>query len=76
MPTFDSTSDDRIVNNTLRHRYRVLTDHEKQSVQSIKDRGLEMMATVETCVPVGREASLAKTKIEEAVMWACKGVTR
>jgi hypothetical protein len=76
MPTFDSTSDDRIANNTMRHRYRVLTEHEKQSVQSVKDRGLEMLATVEACVPVGREASLAKTKIEEAVMWACKGVTR
>jgi hypothetical protein len=61
MPTFD---------------YRVLTDHEKQAVQSIKDRGLEMLATIEACVPVGREASLAKTKVEEAVMWAVKGVTR
>jgi hypothetical protein len=26
-------------------------------------------------VPRGREASIAKTKIEEAVMWAVKGLT-
>jgi len=70
-----STSDERTVNNTMRHQYRVLTDAEKTQMQSIKDMGLELL---EYCDTVGssREMSLAKTKIEEAVMWAVKHVTR
>lgn len=30
MTTVDSTSDERTVNNVMRHQYRVLTDAEKQ----------------------------------------------
>ena len=44
MTHVDSASDDRTVNNVMRHEYRVLSE-------------------------------LAKTKIEEAVMWAVKGLT-
>lgn len=39
MPIVDSTSDDRTVNNAMRHQYRVLTDAEKLQVQQIKDLG-------------------------------------
>lgn len=71
----DSTSDARTVNNTMRHQYRVLSDEEKQRMQSIKDLGL---AFFELCDATGasRELSLAKTKIEEAVMWAVKHITK
>lgn len=31
---------------------------------------------LETCVPPGRELSLAKTKLEELAMWANKGISR
>jgi len=40
MSTVDSTSDERTVNNTMRHAYRVLTDDEKANMQAIKDAGL------------------------------------
>ena len=40
----------------------------------IKDQGLTMMEFIDARVPKGSEASLAKTKIEEAVMWAVKGL--
>ena len=38
--TVDSTSDDRTVNNVMRHAYRVLSDEEKATMQKIKDDGL------------------------------------
>ena len=69
-----STSDERIVNNSMRHQYRVLTDAEKEAMQAIKDKGLEFHAMLLTLTP-SREVSIAKTKIEEAVMWAVKSIT-
>lgn len=71
----DSASDERTVNNTMRHQYRVLTDAEKLSMVAIKDAGEHFLVTLLDHVPAGREASLAKTKLEEAVMWAVKGLT-
>jgi hypothetical protein len=71
----DSASDERIVNNTMRHQYRVLTDAEKAAMTHLKDVGLAFLEDVDAYVPKGREASIAKTKIEEAVMWAVKGLT-
>lgn len=71
----NSTSDERVVNNVMRHEYRVLTENEKIAMQGIKDMGLEFY---KMCDVIGnsRELSLAKTKIEEAVMWAVKHVTK
>jgi hypothetical protein len=76
MPEFvDSESDKRTVNNAMRHQYRVLTEAEKAAMVRIKDEGLIFSELINECVPLGREAALAKTKIEEAVMWAVKGLT-
>jgi hypothetical protein len=72
--TVSSTSDERTVNNTMRHQYRVLTDAEKANMQAIKDKGMEFHELV-SGIGNSREISLAKTKIEEAVMWAVKSVT-
>jgi hypothetical protein len=71
----DSTSDDRTVNNTMRHEYRVLTEAEKINMVRIKDYGLAFLGVIDHAVPRGREHALAKTKVEEAVMWAVKGLT-
>lgn len=70
----DSSSDERTRNNVVRHEYRVLTDEEKATMKDLKDMGL---AFIERCTAIGnsRELSLAKTKMEEAVMWAVKHVT-
>ena len=75
MNTVDSTSDARTVNNVMRHAYRVLTDDEKATMQAIKDKGLELHDLIEG-IGASRELSLAKTKTEEAVMWAVKYLTR
>ena len=84
MSHVDSASDERTVNNVMRHEYRVLSDAEKQQMQAIKDKGLDLVALLHVIGgtdPTGerqasRELSLAQTKIEEAVMWAVKHITR
>lgn len=70
-----SDSPERVQNNTVRHQYRVLSDEEKNQMMTIKDMGLSFITF---CDMVGnsRELSLAKTKIEEAVMWAVKSITK
>ncbi|MCJ7993230.1 hypothetical protein J5N58_01285 [Rhizobium cremeum] len=70
----DSASDQRTVNNTLRHQYRVLSDEEKARMAAIKDKGQELLDLIAECGG-SRELSIAKTKTEEAVMWAVKHVT-
>ncbi len=71
----DSTSDQRTTNNTMRHQYRVLSDQEKAAMQKLKDDGLAFHEYV-NALGTSRELSIAKTKIEEAVMWAVKHITR
>jgi hypothetical protein len=71
----DSTSDERTVNNVMRHEYRVLNGDEKAQMQTIKDNGLEFHEYLSS-LGNSRELSIAKTKIEEAVMWAIKHVTQ
>ena len=76
----DSTSNERTVNNVMRHEYRVLNDNEKVDMQAIKAAGLDFykhIETVESHYPnSSRELSIAKTKIEEAVMWVTKHITK
>ena len=74
MSHVDSTSDQRTVNNTMRHAYRVLSDEEKAQMQAIKDAGLAFHDQI-AALGNSREVSLAKIKVEEAVMWAVKSIT-
>jgi hypothetical protein len=74
MASVESNSDDRTVNNTMRHQYRVLSDAEKANMAAIKDKALEFHELV-SGIGKSREISLALTKIEEATMWAVKAVT-
>lgn len=57
----------------MRKEYRELTDDEKKMVSMLKELGSEFCKAMENIG--GREAAIAKTKMEEAVMWAVKGVT-
>ncbi len=72
--TVSSASDERTVNNVMRHAYRVLSDDEKLAMQKLKDMGLELHEFIEK-LGGSREISVAKTKVEEAVMWAVKHLT-
>lgn len=73
--TVDSGSDQRTVNNVMRHEYRVLSDTEKAQMQAVKDKGLELHDLIKS-LGTGRELSIAATKTEEAVMWSVKHLTR
>lgn len=70
----DSASDDRTANNAVRHTYRALSDAEKAQMVAIKDAGAALLTLIES-VGGSRELSIAKTKTEEAVMWAVKHIT-
>jgi hypothetical protein len=70
-----STSDARTVNNVMRHEYRVLSDAEKAQMKAIKDAGLAFVELLDS-IGSSRELSLAKTRVEETVMWGVKHVTR
>jgi len=74
MTTVDSASNDRIANNAVRHQYRVLTDREKQLMVEIKDLGAALLTKIAE-VGATRETAIARTKTEEAVMWAVKSLT-
>lgn len=71
----DSTSDQRVTNNVMRHEYRKLTEVEKAAMKTVKDKGLRFVEFLDE-VGQSRELSLAKTRIEEAVMWATKHITK
>jgi len=74
MASVESTSNDRTINNTMRHTYRVLSQSEKENMALVKDHGLAMFDFIDT-LGNSRELSLAKTKVEESVMWAVKHIT-
>lgn len=65
--------------NTFRHHYRELTPEESARVERIKDLAelleKEFLANKDPGLMPSRCMDLATTKLEEAVMWAVKGVT-
>lgn len=78
MDEFDSTSDERATKNVMRHQYRPLSEEEKEMMAAVKDRGLDLFELIESIEARdchSRELALAKTKVEEAVMWAVKHLT-
>lgn len=74
MAEVNSTSDQRTVNNTVRHTYRVLSDEEKAQMVKIKDAGQALIDIINE-TGKSRELSLALTNAEQSVMWAVKHVT-
>lgn len=75
MTSINSTSDERVCNNVMRHNYRVLTEAEKLQMQALKDAGLSFHTLISE-IGTSRELSLALTKVEEAVMWVTKHITK
>lgn len=70
----DSAADQRTANNAVRHQYRVLNDVEKAAMVRLKDIGAAFIAEIDRAGS-GRELAIARTKVEEAVMWAVKHIT-
>jgi len=61
--------------NEMRSAYKELSEEEKQQIARMKETGQVFWDLCDGFAP-SRELSLAKTKIEEAVMWAVKHVTK
>lgn len=61
---------------SMRREYRQLTPEESQNIIRVKTRGQEFHDYLSTLEEKGgHELHAAKTKIEEAVMWAVKHIT-
>jgi len=80
--TTPSHSDNRTMNNAVRHTYRKLSSVEKQQMVDVKDAGAAFLGLINEIGGTGtserkasRELAHATTKIEEAVMWAVKHIT-
>ena len=84
LETVDSASDDRTVNNAVRHQYRVLDESEKAHMNLFKDHGarfIEMCHEIGGTDPSGerlasRDLALAVTHMEDAVMRAVRHITK
>ncbi len=61
------------MSDVMRQEYKVLNDDEKAHLKAVKDAGQAFYDALGH--GASRELSLAKTKIEEAVMWAVKHIT-
>ena len=72
--TVDASDELRIVNNYGRHQYRVLSDDEKSQVSAVKDATHDFGKLLDS-LPPSRKRSIAITKLEEASMWAVRGLT-
>ena len=82
MTRADSASDDRTVNNAVRHQYRVLTEDEKAQMQDVKDLGAAFIAKLHEIGQTegedrlgSRDLALANTHAENAVMRAVRHIT-
>lgn len=67
--------------NIFRKEYRPLSDEEKVKLEKIKDKAQELLDIYQDnsirpfSADEARAVAIAKTKLEESVMWAVKGVT-
>lgn len=60
--------------NVFRPQYRPLSGDEKLKVERIKDIAAQLYAEMQSPNLV-REMALARTNLEQAVMWAVKSIT-
>ena len=70
----DESKKETKMTNTFRKEYRPLSDEQKQLVNSVKDTAELLMRVFDLC-PQNRELALARTKLEESVMWCVKAIT-
>jgi hypothetical protein len=63
-------------NHVFRNKYREMTDFEKRTMEELKSRAYWLLCHIEAHIPEGRYQSLAKTALEESVMWAVKEITK
>lgn len=63
------------MSDVMRQKYRQLSGDEKIHLEQFKDLAEQMYAMVNILGGDQRAYALARTKIEEAVMWGTKAIT-
>lgn len=71
-PIMPQRADPRTI---FRQKYRELSTAEAGLHDAIKVTATDLYILIDN-VPPSREVAIAKTKLEEAVMWAIKGLTK
>lgn len=64
---------------TFRRHYKPLTDEQKVWGEQVKDAAEKLLEAIDrpraADFPGNREIAIAKTNLEQAIMWAIKGIT-
>lgn len=60
--------------NPFRAVYRSMTSDEIRAIELLKDKAWVLYRAIDG-LPPSRYTALAKTKLEESIMWAVKGMT-
>jgi hypothetical protein len=66
------------IENVFRPVYRELSEKEQEVISEFKDDAYKLYCKIEGFSDPnnGRAMALAKTKLEESIMWAVKGLTK
>ena len=67
-----------VQNSPTRREPKTLDPNTKQTIDELKtlgDQMIELLRSRAADSPAGREFALARTKVEEAVMWGVKALT-
>jgi hypothetical protein len=59
---------------TFRKVYTEVSQANKDQIAIVKDFAQQLESSF-ACIPASREMSIARTKLEESVMWAVKALT-
>jgi len=64
---------------TFRKEYKPLTDEQKKWMEEVKTKADELLLAIDKPRNAefagNREIALAKTNLEQSIMWAVKGIT-
>lgn len=66
---------------TFRKNYQPLTEEQKTQMAAVKDRAEEMLNLFNKIVPADERSersrcmAIARTNLEQTIMWAVKGIT-
>lgn len=60
----------------FRKEYNALSESQRELIDDMKSAAEDLYNILNNDCEVNREIALAKTKLEEAVMWASKGITQ
>ncbi len=67
-------SDDKLKQIETSFTYHSPKGNQPERYVRLRDNAKMLAIDILNCVPPGREQSLAITKLEEAIMWANKGI--